>query len=131
MIEEIYVNEEIKESPQRNPQEFMVYLKGRTTKSVFRQQKRKQLYGMLCYNCNWRYSIHVSNTSDVPPGSSEACVIDNSSSPMPTVIQEEYKKTARYVWFYQQHFGDWDVKVPNLEICEVQIFGKFYEIILS
>lgn len=73
----------------------------------------------------------MSNTSDVPPGSSEACVIDNSSSPMPTVIQEEYKKTARYVWFYQQHVGDWDVKVPNLEICEVQIFGKFYEIILS
>lgn len=50
---------------------------------------------------------------------------------MPTVIQEEYKKTERYVWFYQQHVGDWDVKVPNLEICEVQIFGKFYEIILS
>lgn len=75
--------------------------------------------------------IRVSNTSYVPPGSSEACVIDNSSSPMPTVIQEEYKKTARYVWFYQQHVGDWDIKVPALEICEVLIFGKFYEIILS
>lgn len=52
MIEEIYVNEEIKESPQRNPKELMVHLEGRTAKSVFRQQKRKQLYGMLCYNCN-------------------------------------------------------------------------------
>lgn len=77
------------------------------------------------------YSIRVSSTSDVPRGSAEACFTDNSSSPMPTVIQEEYKKTARYVWFYQQHVGDWDVKVPALEICEVQIFGKFSEFLLS
>lgn len=76
------------------------------------------------------YSIRVSNTSDVPPGSTEACFTGNSSSPMPTVIQIECKKTARYVWFYQPHVGDWDVKVPALEICEVQIFGKFSEFVL-
>lgn len=76
------------------------------------------------------YSIRVSNTSDVPPGSKEACFTDNSSSPMPTVIQKECKKTARYVWFYQPHVGDWDVKVPALEICKVQIFGKFPEFVL-
>lgn len=49
---------------------------------------------------------------------------------MPTVIQKECKKTARYVWFYQPHVGDWDVKVPALKICEVQIFGKFSEFVL-
>lgn len=49
---------------------------------------------------------------------------------MPTDIQKECKKTARHVWFYQPHVGDWDVKVPALEICEVQIFGKFSEFVL-
>lgn len=70
------------------------------------------------------YSIRVSNTSDVPPGSTEACLTDNSSSTLPTVIQEDCKRTTKYVWFYQPKVISWNDKVPILEICEVQIFGK-------
>lgn len=69
------------------------------------------------------YSIRVSNTSDVSPVSStDVCFADYSSSTLPTVIQEDCKKTTRYVWFYQPHVKD--ATVPVLEICEVQVFGK-------
>lgn len=69
------------------------------------------------------YSIRVSNTSNVSPiKSTSACFIDDMSHILPTVIQEDCKKTTRYVWFYQPHVRD--AKVPVLEICEVQIFGK-------
>nr|XP_034320549.1 multiple epidermal growth factor-like domains protein 10 isoform X2 [Crassostrea gigas] len=69
------------------------------------------------------YSIRVSNSSDVSPGSTDACFIDDMSETLPTVIQEECERTTRYVWFYQVHIRDSNDKVPILEICEVQIFG--------
>lgn len=47
MIEEIYVNEEIKESPQRNPQESMVYLEGRTV-NLCSVDKKENSY-TVCY----------------------------------------------------------------------------------
>lgn len=76
------------------------------------------------------YSIRVSNSSNVPPGSTDACFSDDISDTLPTVIQKECKKTTRYVWFYQPHVRDSSVNVPVLEICEVQIFGKFAELVL-
>lgn len=68
------------------------------------------------------YSIRVSNTSHVSPGSTSACFTDDMSHTLQTVIKEECKRTTRYVWFYQLHAGD--ALVPVLEICEVQVFGK-------
>lgn len=75
------------------------------------------------------YSIRVSNSSDVSPGSTDVCFIDDMSHTLPTVIEEECKRTARYVWFYQPHARD--ATVPVLEICEVQIFGWCTELFLS
>lgn len=69
------------------------------------------------------YSIRVSNVSNVSPSSTDVCFTDYSSSTLPTVIQEECERTARYVWFYQPHVRNLNDKVPILEICEVQIFG--------
>eukprot|EP00105_Crassostrea_gigas_P015664 XP_011432729.2 PREDICTED: multiple epidermal growth factor-like domains protein 10 [Crassostrea gigas] len=69
------------------------------------------------------YSIRVSNTSDVPPGSTDACFTDDMSHTLPTVIQEDCKRTTRYVWFYQPTIRGGDDRVPILEVCEVQIFG--------
>lgn len=68
------------------------------------------------------YSIRVSNSSDVPPGSTDACFTDDTSATLLTLIQEECTKTTRYVWFYQPHKRD--SSSPILEICEVQVFGK-------
>lgn len=70
----------------------------------------------------WGYSIRVSNNSDVPPGSTDVCFTDNKTHILPTVIQEECKKSTRYIWFYQMHFRDYFA--PILEICEVMIYGK-------
>lgn len=43
-----------------SPQKLMVYLKGRTAKSVSRQQNRKRLYGILCQNCNVPMAITLN-----------------------------------------------------------------------
>lgn len=68
------------------------------------------------------YSIRVSNASDVTPGLKDACFTDNRSATLKTVIEEECKKTTKYIWFYQTH------KIypngPILEICEVEVSGK-------
>lgn len=77
------------------------------------------------------YSIRVSNTSDVSPGSTDVCFTDDSSATLPTIIQEECKKTTRYIWFYQPHERDSINNVPILEFCEVQIFGKCIDFLLS
>eukprot|EP00105_Crassostrea_gigas_P015663 XP_011432728.1 PREDICTED: multiple epidermal growth factor-like domains protein 10 isoform X1 [Crassostrea gigas] len=69
----------------------------------------------------WGYSIRVSNNSDVPPASTDVCFTDNKTHILPTVIQEECKKSTRYIWFYQMHFRDYFA--PILEICEVMIYG--------
>lgn len=70
------------------------------------------------------YSIRISNTSDVPPSSTDACFTDDASHTLPTVIKEDCKRTTRYIWFYQPKVRSRDDKVPILEICEVQVFGK-------
>lgn len=72
------------------------------------------------------YSIRVSNVSNVSPGSTDECFTDDMSHTIPTVVQEECKKATRYIWFYQTHRID--SSSPILEICEVQIFGKFEEL---
>lgn len=71
------------------------------------------------------YSIRVSNTSDVFPGNSTDVCFTHDSSPMSqTIIQEDCKRTTRYIWFYQPHGRDSRNSAPILEICEVEIFGK-------
>lgn len=72
------------------------------------------------------YSIRVSNVSNVSPGSADECFTDDMSQTIPSVVQEECKKATRYIWFYQTHIID--SYSPILEICEVQIFGKFAEL---
>nr|XP_034322286.1 uncharacterized protein LOC105328158 isoform X3 [Crassostrea gigas] len=69
------------------------------------------------------YSIRVSNTSDVPPGSADACFTDDMPHTLKTVVQNDCKRTTRYIWFYQPHVTSGNDRVPILEICEVQIFG--------
>lgn len=76
------------------------------------------------------YSIRVSNTSDVSPGLTEACFTDAMSKTLPTVIQEECRKTTKYIWFHQLNVRRGDDKAPILEICEVQVFGKLTYCIL-
>lgn len=68
------------------------------------------------------YSIRVSNTSNVSPGSADACFTDNRSATLKTVIEEDCKKTTKYIWFYQTH--KINPNGPILEICEVQVSGK-------
>lgn len=70
------------------------------------------------------YSIRVSNSSNVHllAGSTDLCFTDDMSHTLPTVIQEDCKRTTRYVWFYQPN--NRDSIAPILEICEVQVFGK-------
>ncbi|XP_065939417.1 receptor-type tyrosine-protein phosphatase epsilon isoform X2 [Magallana gigas] len=69
------------------------------------------------------YSICVSNTTNVSLSSTDACFTDDMSHTLPTVIQEDCKRTTRYIWFYQPKVRSGDDSVPILEICEVQIFG--------
>ena len=68
------------------------------------------------------YSIRVSNDSDAP---AETCYTDPGNVPLLTILENECVETSQYVWFYQNHtaYGDFS---PILEICEVQIFGKYY-----
>lgn len=71
------------------------------------------------------YSIRVSNTSDVFPGNStDVCFTHDSSRMSQTIIQEDCKRTTRYIYFYQTHATDSRNGAPILEICEVEIFGK-------
>nr|XP_022311497.1 uncharacterized protein LOC111116787 isoform X2 [Crassostrea virginica] len=66
------------------------------------------------------YSIRVSNDTTLPlPESS--CYTDPGNVTLPTIIEKDCERTARYVWFYQDK-GNGD-EVPMLEICEVQVFG--------
>nr|XP_022312496.1 uncharacterized protein LOC111117633 [Crassostrea virginica] len=66
------------------------------------------------------YSIRVSNdTASNPPES--FCYKDPGNVPLPTIIEEDCERTARYVWIYQKNKLDGDC--PMLEICEVQVFG--------
>ena len=67
------------------------------------------------------YSIRVSNESTWT--SSLICYQDPGNTTLPDIIEKECHMTGQFVWIYQ------DNKVvgpcPMLEICEVQIFGRF------
>ena len=67
------------------------------------------------------YSIRVSNESYAP---AEACYTDPGNVHLLTILENECVETSQYVWFYQNHtvYGEYS---PILEICEVQIFGKY------
>ena len=63
------------------------------------------------------YSIRVSNTSILSTAS--ICYQDSGRS----ALEEECHMTGEFVWFYQNR--TLKGPCPMLEICEVQIFGKF------
>nr|XP_022311501.1 uncharacterized protein LOC111116789 isoform X2 [Crassostrea virginica] len=66
------------------------------------------------------YSIRVSNDTALPPPES-SCYTDPGNVSLPTIIEKDCERTARYVWIYQNNTL---VGVcPMLEICEVQVFG--------
>ena len=66
------------------------------------------------------YSIRVSNDTALPPPES-SCYKDPGNVTLPTIIEKDCERTARYVWIYQNNtvIG----RCPMLEICEVQVFG--------
>ena len=67
------------------------------------------------------YSIRVSNESTWT--SALICYQDPGNTTLPDIIQKECQMTGQFVWFYQDNklFGP----CPILEICEVQIVGRF------
>ncbi|XP_065938709.1 receptor-type tyrosine-protein phosphatase alpha isoform X2 [Magallana gigas] len=68
------------------------------------------------------HSLRVSNDTNVPPESS--CYTDPGNVTLPTIIEEDCKRTTRYVWIYQTNkSGDEGDVCPILEICEVQVLG--------
>nr|XP_022312503.1 protein jagged-1-like isoform X2 [Crassostrea virginica] len=66
------------------------------------------------------YSIRVSSDTALPPPES-SCYTDPGNVSLPTIIEKDCERTARYVWLYQDN-GDGH-EVPMLAICEVQVFG--------
>nr|XP_022311825.1 receptor-type tyrosine-protein phosphatase epsilon-like isoform X1 [Crassostrea virginica] len=69
------------------------------------------------------YSIRVSNDPALPSSESDCYKDPKTVKPLPTVIEKDCVRTARFVWIYQNntpHSGD---QCPMLEICEVQVFG--------
>lgn len=71
------------------------------------------------------YSIRVSNVSNIAANATVACFNDHSSLTLETIIQEECKKTTRYIWFYQRQ--KYYSFAPILEICEVKVYGKLVD----
>nr|XP_034318098.1 uncharacterized protein LOC105317649 [Crassostrea gigas] len=67
------------------------------------------------------FSIRVSNDTTVPT-SRPSCYISLPSDDLPTVVERDCERTARYVWIYQNHTAAGDA-CPILEICEIQVFG--------
>lgn len=70
------------------------------------------------------YSLRVSNDTTVPPPES-LCYNDPGNVTLPTIIEEDCERTARYIWIYQSDKPN-NEKCPMLEICEVKVFGRFY-----
>nr|XP_022312504.1 platelet endothelial aggregation receptor 1-like [Crassostrea virginica] len=66
------------------------------------------------------FSIRVSNETALSPPES-SCYTDPGNATLPTEIEKDCVRTARYVWFYQDKGHKQEV--PMLEICEVQVFG--------
>ena len=71
------------------------------------------------------YSIRVSNGTALPPPES-SCYTDPGNVTLPTIIEKDCERTARYVWIYQDN--TLDGICPILEICEVQVFGMSHGI---
>nr|XP_034319766.1 uncharacterized protein LOC105348378 isoform X2 [Crassostrea gigas] len=68
------------------------------------------------------YSLRVSNDTSVPPPES-SCYNDTGIVTLPTIVEEDCERTARYIWIHQTNKGNKDEWCPMLEICEVQVFG--------
>ena len=66
------------------------------------------------------YSIRVSNDTALPESS---CYTDPGNVTLPTIIEKDCERTARYVWIYQNTRKSGET--PMLEICEVQVFGMY------
>lgn len=70
------------------------------------------------------YSLRVSNYTTVPlPKSS--CYTDSGNVTLPTIIEKDCERTARYLWIYQSNIHGYD-QCPILEICEIKIFGTYF-----
>lgn len=76
------------------------------------------------------YSIRVSNDINVPQPES-SCYIDPGNVTLPTIVEEDCEGTARYVWIYQSKKSGQSFEVPMLEICEVQVFGTYYVVLIQ
>ena len=68
------------------------------------------------------YSIRSSNDTALP-SSGSSCYRDPGNVTLPTIIEKDCERTARYVWIYQKN--TLDGACPMLEICEVQVFGMY------
>ncbi|XP_065941041.1 uncharacterized protein [Magallana gigas] len=66
------------------------------------------------------YSLRVSNDTNVPPV--ESCYADLGNVILPTIVEEDCERTARYIWIYQSNKSYHDL-CPVLEICEIQVYG--------
>lgn len=69
------------------------------------------------------YSLRVSNDTNVPSMES-SCYTDQGNVTLPTIVEKDCERTARYLWIYKAKKPN-NPKCPILEICEVQIFGNF------
>lgn len=65
----------------------------------------------------------MSIDTNVPPPES-SCYTDTGIVTLPTIIEEDCERTARYIWIYQSKKSGYGDDCPILEICEVQVFGK-------
>lgn len=74
------------------------------------------------------YSFLVSNDTVLPPPET-SCYTDPGNVTLPTIIENHCERTARYVWIYQDK--SWSGEVPMLAICEVQVLGMLYCIIVT
>lgn len=69
------------------------------------------------------YSIRVSNDSTERPPLS-ICYQDTRETIGESEIENDCKTTGRFVWVYQNNTKDSE-PCPILEICEIQVFGKY------
>ena len=101
------------------------------------QDKRSQCSRYVKYKClvifptSFISKIKVQNDSlDTLSGfpwhsvaSTRVCFTDPGNVTLPTVIEKDCERTARYIWIYQNNSWDWHC--PMLEICELQVFVKW------
>lgn len=66
----------------------------------------------------------MSNDSTVSPPSKSICYQDPGKPIAETVIMNSCQMTGQYVWIYQDNIKSGE-DCPILEICEIQVFGKY------